>query len=131
VDEIYFRAQGRSCYLYRTIDSACATIDFLFSALRDADVAKRLFRNPLSDLSQPQTLVINTDLAPIHGSAIRDIKKEEMLRTRCRTDLSSIYNIFDQDHRAIKRRLNTNQGFRESEAANSRLRDERFRAMRR
>jgi hypothetical protein len=32
--------------------------------LRDADAAKRLFRNALSDLSHPQPRVINTDLAP-------------------------------------------------------------------
>src|ERR1700682_3045245 len=29
--------KGRWCYLYRAIDSAGATIDFLLSALRDAD----------------------------------------------------------------------------------------------
>jgi transposase-like protein len=31
--------------LYRAIDTAGATIDFLLSAFRDADAAKRLFRN--------------------------------------------------------------------------------------
>src|SRR2546430_3516788 len=51
VDETYVRVKGRWCYLYRAIDSAGATIDFLLSALRDADAAKRLFRNALSDLS--------------------------------------------------------------------------------
>jgi hypothetical protein len=50
VDETYVRVKGRWCYLYRAIDSAGATIDFLLSALRDADAAKRLFRNALSDL---------------------------------------------------------------------------------
>src|ERR1700680_1634876 len=84
VDETYVRVQGRWCYLYRAIDSASATIDFLLSALRDADAAKRLFRNALSDRSHPQPRVINTDLAPIYGSAIADIKKEETLRNRCR-----------------------------------------------
>jgi transposase-like protein len=34
VDETYVRVQGRWCYLYRAIDSAGATIDFLLSALR-------------------------------------------------------------------------------------------------
>ena len=51
VDETYVRVQGRWCYLYRAIDSAGATIDFLLSALRDADAAKRLFRNALRDRS--------------------------------------------------------------------------------
>jgi IS6 family transposase len=48
VDETYLRAKGRWCYLYRAIDSAGATIDFLLSALRNADAAKRLFRSALS-----------------------------------------------------------------------------------
>ena len=52
------------CYLYFAIDSAGATIDFLLSALRDVDAAKRLFRKALSDQSHPQPRVINTDLAP-------------------------------------------------------------------
>src|ERR1035437_8995790 len=47
VDETYVRVKGRWCYLYRTIDSKDATIDFLLSALRDADTAKRLFRKAL------------------------------------------------------------------------------------
>jgi transposase-like protein len=46
VDETYVKVKGRWCYLYRAIDSAGATIDFLLSALRDADAAKRLFRTP-------------------------------------------------------------------------------------
>ena len=53
VDETYLRVKGRWCYLYRAIDSAGATIDFLLSALRDADAAKRLFRHALSDRSHP------------------------------------------------------------------------------
>ena len=84
VDETYVRVKGRWCYLYRAIDSAGATIDFLLSALGDADAAKRRFRNALRDLSNPQPRVINTDLAPIYSSAIEDIKKEGTLRRRYR-----------------------------------------------
>src|SRR6266404_8955866 len=117
VDETYIRVKGRWCYLYRAIDSAGATIDFLLSALRDADAAKRLFRKALSDPSHPQPRVINTDQAPIYGSAIPDIKKEGTLRCRCRLDRYSIRTILEQDHRAIKRRVNAKQGFREVPAA--------------
>ena len=84
VDETYVRVKGRWCYLYRAIDSCGATIDFPLSALRDAEAAKRLFRKALSDPSHPQPRVINTDQAPIYGSAIPDIKKEGTLRRRCR-----------------------------------------------
>src|SRR6202158_5977535 len=118
VDETYVRVQGRWCYLYRAMDSAGATIDFLLSALRDADAAKRLFRNALSDRSHPQPRVINTDLAPIYGAAIAGIKKEGILRRRCRhRPVQYLNNILEQDHRAIKRRVNAKQGFREFQAA--------------
>ena len=46
VDETYIRVKGRWCYLYRAIDSAGDTIDFLQSALRDADAAKGYFVRP-------------------------------------------------------------------------------------
>ncbi len=116
VDETYLRVKGRWCYLYRAIDSAGATIDFLLSALRDANAAKRLFRKALNNLSHPQPRVINTDLAPIYGSAITDIKKEETLRSSHRP-VQYLNNIIEQDHRAIKWRVKAKQGFREFQAA--------------
>jgi IS6 family transposase len=95
-----------------------ATIDFLLSALRDANAAKRLFRKVLSNLSHPQPRVINTDLAPICGSAIADMKKEETLRSRCRhRPVQYLNNIIEQDHRTIKRPVKAKQGFREFQAA--------------
>jgi transposase, IS6 family len=62
---LIFGVKGRWCYLYRAIDSAGATIDFLLSELRDADAAKRFFRKSLNDPRRPQPRVINTDQAPI------------------------------------------------------------------
>jgi transposase-like protein len=117
VDETYIRVSGRWCYLYRVIDSAGATSDSLLS-LRDADAAKRLFREALSDAGHPQPRVINSDQAPIYGSAIPDIKKEGTLRRRCRhRPVQYLNHILEQDHRAIKGRVNTKQGFRECPAA--------------
>ena len=111
VDETYVRVKGRWCYLYRAID-------FLLSAFRDADAAKRLFRKALGDWSHPQPRVINTDLAPIYSSAIPDSKKEGTLRKRCRhRPVQYLNNILEQDHRAIKRRVKAKQGFREFQAA--------------
>jgi transposase, IS6 family len=118
IDETYIRVKGRGCYLYRAIDSTGGTIDFLLSALRDADAAKRLFRKALVDRPHPQPRVINTDLAPIYNSAIADIKKDGTLRRRCRhRPVQYLNNILEQDHRAVKRRVNAKQGFREFQAA--------------
>jgi hypothetical protein len=94
------------------------TIDFLLSAFRDADAAKRLFRKALGDRSHPQPRVINTDLAPIYTCVIPDSKEEGTLRNRCRhRSVQYLNNILEQDHRAIKRRVNAKQGFREFQAA--------------
>jgi transposase-like protein len=118
VDETYVRVKGRWRYLYRAIDWAGATIDFLLSARRDADAAKRLFRKALRAPSHPHPRVINTDLAPIYPSAISAIKKEGALPSWCgRRPVQYLNNIIEQDHRAIKRRVNAKQGFREFRAA--------------
>ena len=84
VDETYVRVKGRWCYLYRAIDSTGATIDFVLSGLRDAATAKHLFRKVLTDPSHPQPRVINTDQAGLYGAAISGVKKEGILRRRCR-----------------------------------------------
>jgi transposase-like protein len=99
-----------------------ATIDFLLSASPDAHAAKRLFRMALSTPSHPQPRVINTDLAPIYTSAIPAIKKEVTLRSRCRLrPVQYLKNIIEQDYRAIKRRINVKQGFREFHAVSAHL----------
>ena len=117
-DETYVKVKGRWCYLYRAIDSTGATIDFLLSTKRDADAAKRLFRKALSTASHPQPRVINTDLAPIYKSALADIKKEGMLRRRCRhRPVQYLNNILEQDHRFVKKRVTASQGFRSVEGA--------------
>jgi transposase, IS6 family len=118
VDETYIRVQGRWCYLYRAIDSAGATIDFLLSALRDAAADKRLFRRALSDPSHPQPRVSNTDKARRYCSAIAGVQAEGTLRRCCRhRPVQYLNNILEQDHRAIKRRVKAKQSFREFRAA--------------
>jgi len=53
VDETYVKVKGRWTYLYRAVDSRGQTIDFLLSAKRDAEAAKRFFRKALA---QPHTV---------------------------------------------------------------------------
>jgi transposase, IS6 family len=99
-------------------DSTGTTIDFLLSALRDAAAAKRLFRQALSDPSHPQPRVINTDKGRLYSSAIAGMKAEGTLRRRCRhRPVQYLNNILEQDHRAIKRRVQAKQSFREFRAA--------------
>ncbi|RKK03030.1 DDE domain-containing protein [Pseudoroseomonas wenyumeiae] len=53
IEKTYVRMKGRWMYLYRAVDSRGQTIDFLLSARRDAEAAKRLFRKALG---QPHTV---------------------------------------------------------------------------
>ena len=90
----------------------------MLSGWPDAAAATRLFRKALTDPSHSQPPVINTDQARIYGPAIAGVKKEGILRRRCRHRLVQyLNNIVEPDHRAIKRRVKAKQGFREFHAA--------------
>ena len=56
--------------------------------------------------------------ARLYGSAISGLKKEGILRRRCRhRPVQYLNNFVEQDHRAIKRRVKAKQWFREFQAA--------------
>src|ERR1700750_3441408 len=60
VDETYIRVAGRWTYLYRAIDSAGNTIDFLLSPNRDLTAAKGFLKLALS-ATPVRPRVINVD----------------------------------------------------------------------
>ena len=47
VDETYIKVKGQWMYLYRVVDSAGNTLEFLLSNTRDTVAAKRFFRKAL------------------------------------------------------------------------------------
>src|SRR6185295_7910109 len=89
------------------------TIDFLLSAHRDAAAAKRFFQRALQAPGHPRSRVINVDGNPSYPKVVAELKRERKLgrRCRCRT-CPYLNNHLEQDHRAIKRRVNASQGFR-------------------
>jgi len=99
--------------LYRAVDSTGATIDFLLSAHRDAAAAKRFFQRALRAPGHARPRVINVDGNPSYPKVVAELKTAGKLgrRCRCRT-CPYLNNIVEQDHRAIKRRVNASQGFR-------------------
>ena len=105
------RANG--AYLYRAVDSRGASVDFLLTAHRDAAAAKRFFQRALQTSGHPRPRVINVDGNPSYPKVVAELKQERKLgrRCRCRT-CPYLNNIVEQDHRAIKRRVNASQGFR-------------------
>ena len=117
VDETDVCVRGRWGSLSRALDSAGATIDFVRSGWRAAAVANRLFRQALSDPAHPRPRVINTNRARRDGAAIASMKQEGILQRRGRPrPVHYVHNIVEPDHRAITRRVNATQGFRDVQA---------------
>src|SRR3954467_4273615 len=63
-DETYIKVKGKDRYLYRAVDSTGQTIDFLLTARRDAEAAKRFFRKVFAAQENPTPRVINVDKTP-------------------------------------------------------------------
>jgi len=83
VDETYVKVAGHWAYLYRAVDSAGETIEFMLSPKRDLIVAKLFLRLALS-ADGPSPRVINVDGHPAYASAIAELKQSGELSRRCR-----------------------------------------------
>jgi len=118
VDETYVRVAGNWTYLYRAVDSAGDTIDFMLSPKRDRTAAKRFLRLALSGTGGVRPRVINVDGHPAYARAIAELKRSGDLGRRCRCRPSPyLNNIIEQDHRFIKKRIVASLGFRSAEGA--------------
>lgn len=80
IDETYVKIRGQWRYLYRAIDKYGNPVDFLLTARRDLDAAKRFFRKMLKDepLLAPDRL--GTDGAKTFPPAIEAASEEGLLR---------------------------------------------------
>ena len=117
VDETYLRVAGKWIYLYRAVDSAGDTIEFLLSPNRDLIAAKGFLRLALS-AGQTRPRVINVDGHPACACAIAELKRENNLGRNCRCRPSPyLNNIIEQDHRFVKKRVVASQGFRSADGA--------------
>jgi transposase-like protein len=74
VDETYIKIAGSWAYLYRAVDSAGETIEFMLSPKRDLIAAKLFLRLALSR-GGPRPRVINVDGHPAYASAIAELKQ--------------------------------------------------------
>lgn len=71
IDETYVNIRGKWRYLYRAIDKNGNPVDFLLTARRDLDAAKRFFRKMLKDEPLLSPEKIGTDGANTFPSAIK------------------------------------------------------------
>ena len=111
------RVAGKWIHLYRTVDSAGDTIDFLLSPKRDLIAAKGFLQLALS-AGQIRPRVINVDGHPAYAAAIGELKQTGILGRNCRCRPSQyMNNIIEQDHRFVKKRVVASQGFRSADGA--------------
>src|SRR3954453_10294806 len=107
VDETYLKVDVRWCYLYRAIDRTGTLVDVMFSEHRDMKAARAFFRSAKSVTGITPDRVTTDG----HDSYPRAIRSELGRAVRHRT--SRDLNIrLEQDHRGIKGRYRTMQGFK-------------------
>jgi IS6 family transposase len=65
VDGTCVKVKGRWIHLYRAVDSRGQTIEFLLSAKRDAEAAKRFYRKALAQphTVNPRTITVDKNAA--------------------------------------------------------------------
>ena len=112
VDETYVKVKGRWTYLYRAVDSRGQTIDFLLSAKRDAEAAKRFFRKALGQPHTVNPCTIMVDKNPAYPKAASEMKQDaELWRFARLRQVRFLNNIVEQDHRRVKRLTRPGLGF--------------------
>jgi transposase, IS6 family len=112
VDETYILVKGKQKYLYRAVDSAGNTLDFLLTAKRDAKAAKRFFRKTLKAIHTSTPRVITKGENPAYPKAINVLKAAKKLPEIVKLrQIKYLNNIVEQDHRGIKRLVKPGMGF--------------------
>src|ERR1051326_2103314 len=76
VDETYVKVKGTWMYLYRAVDSAGNTLEFLLSPTRDAEAAKQFFSKALSAPHTVTPRVITVDKNAAFPKALTDLKSD-------------------------------------------------------
>jgi transposase-like protein len=112
VDETYIKVKGEWLYLYRAVDSAGNTLEFLLRQSRDTHAAKRFLARALDASHTTTPRVINVDQNPAYPKAVDELKAEGQLPRGCQLrPVKYLNNLIEQDHRFIKRLAKVGLGF--------------------
>lgn len=114
VDETYIKVKGSWKYLYRAVDKAGNTIDFLFTAKRDKAAARRFFEKAIGQNDSPETITIDKSGSNLAALDAVNAERETPIKVR---QIKYLNNIVEQDHRAIKRRIRPMLGFKDFNCA--------------
>jgi putative transposase len=109
MDETYIKVNGQWKYLYRAVDKAGQTIDFLLTAHRDKKAALRFFRKALRQHGLPEKVTI--DKSGANTAALEALQEEAGATIEIRQN-KYLNNLVEQDHRAVKRIVRPMLGFK-------------------
>ena len=114
LDETYVKVRGNRVYLYRAVDKAGKTLDFMLSERRNEKAATLFFAKTLVSNGIPDKMVI--DKSGANTAGIRGVIRI-LNRFGCLVQISTIRskylnNIIEQDHRFIKKRIRPMLGFK-------------------
>ena len=115
MDETYIKVVGQCKYLYRAVDKAGDTVDFLLLARRHQAAARAFFERAIDLDDVPEKIAI--DKSGANTAAFVRIQAESGLNIMLRRS-KYLNNIVAQDHRAIKRVTQPMLGFKTSRGAN-------------
>jgi hypothetical protein len=101
-------------YLYRAVDKAGATVDFLLTAKRDRKAALRFLRKAIKWNGTPEKITI--DKSGANTAALECYNAEIKAGFEIR-QIKYLNNIVEQDHRAIKRLVRPMLGFKSFRSA--------------
>jgi transposase-like protein len=114
LDETYVKIKGKSAYLYRAVDKAGHTIDFLLTPTRDRDAAEAFLRKAIRTQGLPEKITI--DKSGSNTAAIQHYNTTHEAAIVIRHS-KYLNNIVEQDHRAVKRLTRPMLGFKSFWAA--------------
>jgi putative transposase len=109
MDETYIKVAGQWRYLYRAVDRAGDTIDFLLCARRDCAAARRFLERAIDLHGVPEKITI--DKSGANTAAIQSVQADSGADIELR-QIKYLNNIVEQDHRAIKRVVRPMLGFK-------------------
>jgi putative transposase len=101
-------------YLYRAVDSLGHTVNFLLTARRDAQAARRFFKRAISLHGLPQKITL--DRSGANTAAVRGLMDDTGTGIELRQS-KYLNNLVEQDYRAVKRRTRPMLGFKDFHSA--------------
>ncbi len=118
MDETYVRVKGQWKYLYRAVDKAGQTVDFLLTAHRDRAAALRFLRKAIQNQGLPEKITI--DKSGANTAAIESYNSEQATTIEMH-QCKYLNNVIEQDPRAVKRLTRPMLGFQSFWAAQNTL----------